>query len=502
MTLPPSVAPAPSVASAPSVTLPPSVELDLEGIEAARSRLQSYCQNSDPHSSEGTRLLVCTIEAPLVRPERLLSFDESQDAVVWLPKEGPSAAALGSVWSCAGVGSARFASVRQQAKECFAKMCFLGPEDGGDLRMFGGFAFAPGGAEQSSWSPYGDASFTLPELTYVVERGRALLSLVVNEDRLSPEIIDEKVGRLTFAMAHLSFASEVQKSGDAAFALEDEAECSFIARVKDILSGIEAGELSKVVAARRASLRCNSMPRPETIIHNLSERYPDCTRFVFRRSGRLFVGATPERLVQKRAREVYSQALAGSSAAEAKQTLLSSDKDLREHQMVVDAIVAELRPRCVRVIVDPAPGLLELQDVAHLQTLVRGQLRERSHIVDLVDALHPTPAVGGVPKERAQQLIAREEPASRGWYSGPIGWLDANGDGDFWVALRSCLVHGDRAFVYAGAGIVAGSVPELEYSETELKMRAVMRALPTLRKKVDAAADLSMSAALDAAADL
>jgi salicylate biosynthesis isochorismate synthase len=174
---------------------------------------------------------------------------------------------------------------------------------------------------------------------------------------------------------------------------------------------------------------------------------------------------------------VVSEAMAGSVPHGASAALLESEKDRREHDLVVDAIVERLSPHCTALERSAEPQVRELPNVVHLQTPVTGVLREPVHVLDLLDLLHPTPAVGGVPVDDAVRWIVAREPVPRGWYSGPVGWFDAAGDGEFAVALRSGLVRGRRAHVYAGAGIVRGSVPAAEYAETALKLRPLLDAL-------------------------
>lgn len=144
---------------------------------------------------------------------------------------------------------------------------------------------------------------------------------------------------------------------------------------------------------------------------------------------------------------------------------------------MVDAIVRRLEPLCSCLHVAPEPRVRELREVLHLHTPIRGTLTRPRHVLELVEGLHPTPAVGGVPTAEALRWIPEHEPDERGWYAAPVGWFDAAGDGEFAVALRSCVLRGREAYLYAGAGIVRDSDPELEYHEMELKKQALLRAL-------------------------
>ena len=234
------------------------------------------------------------------------------------------------------------------------------------------------------------------------------------------------------------------------------------------------------MAARRADVELPQPIDPLAVLARLSHDFPTCNRFAFRRDGVTFLGATPERLIARRGLEIETEALAGSIKAgreDQAEQLLSSSKDLEEHMLVVREILRHLEPRCARIDHPDRPQIRRLRHVLHLLTPITGTLREPAHVLELVAALHPTPAVGGVPSRESVKWILEHEPAARGWYASPIGWFDAAGDGEFAVALRSGLVHDRRAWIYAGAGIVRDSDPVKEYQETGLKQKALLGAL-------------------------
>jgi isochorismate synthase len=198
------------------------------------------------------------------------------------------------------------------------------------------------------------------------------------------------------------------------------------------------------------------------------------------------VGASPELLVRRRGLEIRSNALAGSAPRsgdpeedrEKASVLASSGKDHEEHAIVVDSMVETLGPFCQELRWDPEPILHETANVWHLSTRVRGILREPApSVLELVSALHPTPAVCGEPRGAALGLIGELEPFDRGRYAGAVGWIDAAGDGEWVIALRCAELEGERATLYAGAGIVADSIPEREVDETDRKFRAFRDAL-------------------------
>jgi isochorismate synthase len=251
------------------------------------------------------------------------------------------------------------------------------------------------------------------------------------------------------------------------------------------VADIRDGRLDKLVLARACTIKASSAFDCGRIMRRLRHAYPSCVLFWVGGPGGNFLGATPEPLVRLSGNTVSTAAIAGSTApggsAAANRSLghalLHSKKNRCEHAIVVQAIAAALAPLCEPLDVPVEPRLLRLGNVQHLITPISGQLKHSHHVLELVDRLHPSPAVAGHPREAALQLLQQREALNRGWYAGPIGWMDARHQGEFAVAIRSALVRGSEATVYAGAGIVAGSDPEAELIETRLKMQPLLSAL-------------------------
>jgi len=242
------------------------------------------------------------------------------------------------------------------------------------------------------------------------------------------------------------------------------------AAVGDALARIAAGRLDKVVLARTVDVEADRPFDVRAVIDALRRTQPGCV--VYADGG--FVGASPELLVRKRGDAVTSRPLAGTGPDPA--ALRASSKDVHEHRIVVDEVVAALADGCDDV---RATSLetLALADVNHLATTVTARCRPGVTITDLVGSLHPTPAVAGAPRAAALAAIHELEPVARGRYAGPCGWLDAHGDGAFVVALRCGELRGNRARLHAGAGIVAGSDATLEWAETQAKLEPMLRVL-------------------------
>lgn len=248
------------------------------------------------------------------------------------------------------------------------------------------------------------------------------------------------------------------------------------------LDEIAHGRVSKVVLARQVLVQADRPIPIHALLNRLRQGHPSCFTFAYDQ----FVGASPELLVRRTGNQVVSGPTAGTVSRGATtedddalaSALINSAKDSTEHRIVVDAVVESLAPWCTSIDAAQHPEVVRLATVSHLTTTVRGTLREPApSALELVGALHPTPAVGGMPRSAALKLIAELEPFDRELYAGPVGWVDAHGDGEWAVALRCAHIDGARARLFTGAGIVAGSDPSAEWAETQSKLEPMLQAI-------------------------
>ncbi len=245
----------------------------------------------------------------------------------------------------------------------------------------------------------------------------------------------------------------------------------FQAQVLAACERIQAGELEKVVLARRERWNFDGALPRASVLQRLRDDQPGCVTFGV---GGL-VGASPELLVRVSNGQFESAPLAGTSTVEDAAHLMQSAKNLEEHRYVIDAMLEVLAQHSVNMESAPAPAIEVLADVAHLMTRLHGTTEETS--LDLACALHPTPAVAGTPTPVALHLQRSLEGFDRGAYAGPVGWMAPNGDGEWMLALRSAYLDGAAATLFTGAGIVRESDPESEWEETERKLFPMRRAL-------------------------
>jgi isochorismate synthase len=442
-----------------------SAAFALEGAPTRETSRAFLREAFEARSSTADNLIV-TVPAPVAPPDALLRAFPHEASILWDPPQSDA---------CSGLGVATTLAPNAPAiGDFFDRTAHSADAASPAPRVFGGASFAPGAAQQAPWESFGDGFLLLPTWTYHVGE-RAWLSLAVcgSEGPTVEHALDvfdtiwESLERPIGVIPTPVSASRID-------AADHE---SWSRQVGDIRTKIQGSDFEKVVAARHCVVELETGAGSLDVLKRLEERFPGCTRFALWRGDAAFLGATPELLISRRGPAVLSEALAGSTEHGDGARMMASAKEREEHQLVVQAILTALQPFCDSLRSAPEPTVRELPNVLHMQTPIEGHLREPTHILALVDALHPTPAVGGVPTREAIQWIVEHEQLARGWYSAPVGWTDAAGDGEFVVALRSGLLRDGKAWVYAGAGIMGDSDPDAEYAETELKMQALLGAL-------------------------
>ena len=245
------------------------------------------------------------------------------------------------------------------------------------------------------------------------------------------------------------------------------------------------GHLKKVVLARETELCFKDKIDVSQMLARLYTQQADSYIFLLRKAGESFIGATPERLVFLENQEILSACVAGTkkrgkTEAEDKalgKQLLADDKNLREHNFVVEKVQEIMVECCDTYIIQEKPSLLKSKFIQHLYTPVKGRLKQNIDLFSVIEKMHPTPALGGMPKEKALQFLREEEPFERGWYGAPIGWFDCRENGEFIVGIRSGLVQNQKLTLFAGCGVVVDSDAKMEYEETALKLKPMLESL-------------------------
>ena len=323
----------------------------------------------------------------------------------------------------------------------------------------------------------GASVIVVPRVIVGRRAGVSWLTVVAGSPRSARQAIEETLASLSHPVALPSAPAGVAYS-EGSLSVP-----AWQAAVTEAVRRIDAGGLDKVVLARDVVVTADAPVDPRYVLSQLASRYPSCWTFCV--DGLL--GSTPEMLVRRLGDAVTSRVLAGtmrrssdaSSDASLASALLDSAKDHVEHEYAVQSVALALAAHCTDLDVPSTPRLLRLANVQHLATDVSGVLADGSSVLALAASLHPTAAVCGTPTERAFAVIRELEGMDRGRYAGPVGWVDARGDGEFGIALRCAAVEGagDRLRLYAGCGLVAGSDADAELAESQAKLVAMRDAL-------------------------
>ena len=413
-----------------------------------------------------------TVLAARSGSERAFCFEQPD-------RDGFALAALGEAAVAEASGSGRFDTVAAACRALSAGAF----TDGSDPTWVGGFAFAPEGGAAPEWSSFAPARLTLPAVALVRRGGEARMTVnVVAEGDEAAEAVLERVDRRLAALAPARMPLLDPDPVEAARVVSAAPPEHFEEAVRRATERIAAGEMDKVVLAREVRVHAPRAIDAAAVYGALREAFPSCYCYLVASGDGTFLGASPELLVRRDGQRAQTVALAGTLRRSADpavdrhlaEQLLSGERYREEQAIVTRRIERTLDPVSVWVAAAEEPVVVKVQNVQHLGTPIRAQLAEPLPAVTLAGLLHPTPAVGGEPAERALPLIPALEGMDRGWYAGPVGWTDLAEDGEFCVALRCALVRERVAHLYAGEGIVRDSVPAEELAANEAKLQALL----------------------------
>jgi isochorismate synthase len=459
---------------------------------AATKELAARLRESVERASDRNRrtLVSVTVESKIIDPCAAV-FASRLASDRWFcweqPDRGFALAGVGVAHEAASRGEARFADIATECLQVSGDALLDEPAGlpaGAGPVWLGGFAFDPSGGSTSTWSSLPPGSLVLPELSLCRSGERTFLTANVMVQPGGEA--EERAASLGVRLAGLHPDSTLPLLDPHPTAHADIRSArppgDFEATVAAAIARIAAGEMSKVVLAREVVVVGAAAHDPAALFGATRAQFPSCFCFCCGTPEAAFIGASPELLVRRSGASASTVALAGSTRRSSDpavddhlgEQLLRSDKDRREQQIVSERIVRALRPHAVWVETAAEPEVVKVANIQHLATPVIAQLAEPHSAVELAGLLHPTPAVGGEPWPAAAAAIAELEQMDRGWYAGPVGWMDATEDGEFCVALRSALLRDREAHLFAGVGVVAGSDPAAELAETEVKLGALL----------------------------
>ena len=418
-----------------------------------------------------------------VTPLTFLQHARGQARFLWAsPGNRRVTAGFGAAVELSAWGESRVDDIEAQAKALFGSL------KGAHPKLFGGFAFRDDFVPENAWASFPPALFVLPHFQLELTPKGTFLSVhaeLQGDDLTEAELREALLARRALLQEGV-YMPEPSPPLNEVRDLTSFA--TWEAMLKEAQDEMSTSSLQKVVLARTKEARFAAPVSPLGALETLEQTYPDCYRFLFEpRPGHVFLGATPELLVETQGNEARTMALAGSAPrgrntsedAKLVQELQNDPKERLEHELVSKRIVERLES--FGKVTQAPTDVLKLSNIQHLHTAVEVDLEQETGVLPLLSALHPTPALGGEPLQTAQQLIGDLETLPRGWFAAPVGFLDEHLDGAFAVAIRSAVLQSTlqetRAWLFAGAGIVPMSVPEREWQETNLKFRPMLRAL-------------------------
>ncbi|MBE9188124.1 isochorismate synthase [Microcoleus sp. LEGE 07076] len=422
----------------------------------------------------------------IARPDDRHFYFEKRDPIAG---NSFAIAALDSAIHLTVAGSDRFALAQNFIQSCLARTITIGTErlPFSGPHFFCSFAFFDENVATNSYFPPGTVFLPKWQITRVTDSCTIVANAIISRD-VNVKFVTDNIWRTFDKIASQNYIKITTNSNQSIslkqIPVNDAAE--FKISVKSALELIESKYFSKIVLSQAIKVISKSPFSLIDSLNNLRLTYPGC--YVFSTSngkGQQFIGASPERLISIHNNQLITDALAGSAPrgkTEAEdgnlgKDLLNSEKDIREHQAVIDFIVDRLSSLGIHPDFSPLPRLLQLSNIQHLWTPITARIPPDIHLLKILSQLHPTPAVAGVPRDIALQQIRGGESCDRSLYAAPLGWIDRSGNGEFAVGIRSALIDGSRAILYAGAGIVAGSEPDKELAEIKLKLQALLNAL-------------------------
>lgn len=441
------------------------------------------------------RLATVTIPAPDLRPEQFLARAPGGRRGFWAQTDRwvahAGTAAEVRVDALPDGGGDRFAVLGAEARKIAADPVLApGATRPARIRFYGGLSFRDGHRAEGVWRGFPRAHFVVPELELEGDDSgnawlRARARVAAGDEAGALERLRHLAETTRADLATLGERLE-GRSADVGGRTVSGAQDSWEGAVEKCLEAIRAGRVSKAVLARTLEIELDRRIDPVHVAMRLWRANRGSHVFFFEpEPDAALVGAAPETVATLRDGVFHATAVAGSirrgrsprEQAELAARLLASEKDRAEQRIALDDMIARLATVAHQIRADPQPHVLTLARIQHLETEIRATVSPGVGVLDLLRLLHPTPAVCGLPRDAALEVLAAEEPFDRGWYAGPVGWFDADGNGVFAPALRTGVVHGTRWCLFAGAGIVEGSVPASEWDETAIKFQPMLEAL-------------------------
>ena len=438
------------------------------------------------HSSLEKGILVSrSVNLPHLDVDSVFHTMESP-RTIWSSPQQPLSLSFGAAITLRASGEHRFEQIKKAATLSLSDTDIETASDNiPALKFFGGFSFDAHHKESPLWSGFPSALFVLPRVQLVQSKNG--FELTLNEygtdiDSTQVELnllsLKSSLESISTPLPHLPSAEILKLTPSVSNKL-------WASQLTEVLNIIENGPLDKVVLAQSLRATLKQPLIPLNTFYKLRDQNPGCYHFLFEPiDGNTMFGATPELLVSRDGNVIQTEALAGSIARgnsessdlDLSKELLRSSKNQHEHSIVLETLKSKISSFATDIEITPQK-IKKLETVQHIWTTMKATLDANDHILSIASAFHPTPAISGIPSNIAQDIINSTEPFERGWYGGPFGWFDSDGNGEFAVSIRSAIAHKNEVMLYAGAGIVPDSNPQEEWNEIQLKFQPILNSL-------------------------
>lgn len=378
----------------------------------------------------------------------------------------------------------RFNTLQQKWNDVVHKATIHDPYQkvGTGLIALGGMTFDPLHTENKLWENFPNSQLTIPEYIFTQYDDHYYVTVTQKVNGLLD--VTKLITEFTTYKQFIQATYE-EDSYHTIITKEEKEPEKWLQSVSDAITAIKENEAEKIVLARLLQAKLSDRANISGMLARLKETQSTSYLFAAEHDGDCFIGATPERLIQIIGDDVFSTCLAGTAPRgktdeedeQIAYNLFNDEKNREEHDHVVQMIRRAIEPFCTDIDIPQEPTVYRLRNLHHLYTPVRAKLAKKDALFSIIEALHPTPALGGVPRDYALAFIREHEPKNRGWYGAPFGWLDHSGNSEFAVAIRSGLMRGDEAYLFAGCGVMRDSDPQLELEETGIKFLPMLNVL-------------------------
>ena len=429
-----------------------------------------------PSSQRHKKIVRIEIEIPALQPLEWLDVQQGRGKVYWQSRD--------KSFEIAGLGKSHFIT-GEDPKQIGTALLNMHRLMGRSERIsyLGGLRFDPSAEIGAEWKGFASYYFLLPQ--FEIRRDRQRHSFACNIFLSAQTNLWKRQNELEHALASISFEADYRpRQLPLCYKrFDNPVQEQWQKNIRTLLNSLQKNKLEKVVLARKTTFMLNRQPNALQLIKTFEKTKPNTFLFMFQLNEKqAFIGSAPERLYSRNYRAIDTEAVAGTRPrgttvaddVRLKQDLLNSAKDLREHGYVIESIERQLSRYANLIKKDQHVSILENARVQHLRLGFQASLNKEVNDAQLLQSLHPTPAVGGYPKTEALQKIRALEGFDRGWYAAPVGWINKD-KAEFAVAIRSALIQGNRLHLYSGAGIITGSDPQEEWREIENKISTYLK---------------------------